>query len=132
MNTKKINSNKGTNPNINLKLIAVLLALSAFGMGLFYAQFSKEVDALKAKPTSPVMDESSKAEPSHSQAPSIAQGLVEKNDPFKAFLEAKAKNPQLTPNPTPEPSFVPGTDPFKAKLEEQKNAAHSAVSPFKN
>ena len=51
-------------------------------------------------------------------------------DPFKAFLEGKATSTPLAPSS--QNAFVPGTDPFKAKLEEQKNAPHSAVSPFKN
>ncbi len=51
-------------------------------------------------------------------------------DPFKAFLEGKATSTPL--GPSSQNAFVPGTDPFKAKLEEQKNAPHSAVSPFKN
>ena len=51
-------------------------------------------------------------------------------DPFKAFLEGKATSTPLAPSS--QNTFVPGTDPFKAKLEEQKNAPHSAVSPFKD
>lgn len=51
-------------------------------------------------------------------------------DPFKAFIEGKATSTPLTPSS--QNTFVPGTDPFKAKLEEQKNAPHSTVSPFKN
>ena len=70
---------------------------------------------------------SSEASP-ETQAPSSD---VVKKDPFKEFLEAKGQSAQ-TPQPKPENSFVPGSDPFKAKLEEQKNTPHSAVSPFKN
>ena len=66
--------------------------------------------------------------PTETQAPS-SQTI--KKDPFKEFLDAKGQSAQ-PPQQSPEKPFVPGTDPFKAKLEEQKNTPHSAVSPFKN
>jgi len=56
--------------------------------------------------------------------------LSQQKDPFKEFLENKANSNQLAPSQ--DKTIVPGTDPFKAKLEEQNNKPHSAVSPFKD
>jgi hypothetical protein len=120
------------NPRINLKLIWALLALTILGFGGVYVQYTKELDALKAEPLKPSPGFGLSPEPALGEASSPTDVQAIKKDPFKEFLEAKAKNPQAQVNPTPDPHFVPGTDPFKAKLEEQKNAAHSAVSPFKN
>ena len=50
-------------------------------------------------------------------------------DPFKAFLDNKEKSHQVVILQS-EPTYPPGVDPFKAKLEEKKNEPHSAVSPF--
>ena len=50
-------------------------------------------------------------------------------DPFKEFLDKKGKGQASTTGDT-KPTYPPGVDPFKAKLEEQKNEPHSAVSPF--
>jgi len=63
--------------------------------------------------------------------PSIQEtgALTQQQDPFKTFLENKAHSNQVAPSQ--DKTFVPGTDPFKAKLEEQNNKPHSAVSPFK-
>ena len=48
---------------------------------------------------------------------------------FIEFLDKKGKGLPLTHSDA-KPTYPPGFDPFKAKLEEQKNEPHSAVSPF--
>ena len=122
-----------TSPSIHPPLALALLVLCLIAAGVFYAQLSKERD-VSAKneqethlPAGALSAEQVlQGDPSNGQAPSA------KEDPFKAFLDAKARSPQAAPVSNPDPSFVPGADPFKAKLEEQRNAPHSAVSPFKN
>lgn len=110
----------------------MLIGLGLIGAGIFYGQFSKELAASKHDASTPVSNPELPlgAVPGEDAAKVETQAVQQ--DPFKAFLEAKSKGSPSPATPTEGSNFVPGTDPFKAKLEEQKNAPHSAVSPFKN
>jgi hypothetical protein len=120
--------------SLNKKTVFIVCAVSLFLWALYLKSTSnqgampKNLDAPATTSTSAPLNSDPTPE---TQAPP-SQAVMK--DPFKEFLDAKERSTQSaqSPQPPPEKPFVPGTDPFKAKLEEQKNTPHSAVSPFKN
>jgi|GEM_PF-2064159 len=109
------------------------LIMILIGAWLCYANYflsPQSIDSVKQTPKS--LEIANDQRPSES----LSSMNTEKNspdgpakDPFKEFLEKKEKGqPAVVENIRP--SYPPGFDPFKARLEEQKSEIHSAISPF--
>jgi hypothetical protein len=104
--------------------ISIIFLLSIFLYFSFF-QPNKVENVLTLNPSTSMTETWQLTSRSNSQPEELSQS----KDPFKEFLDKKGKGlPSTIENLNP--TYPPGFDPFKAKLEEQKSEPHSAVSPF--
>jgi hypothetical protein len=117
----------------NLRWIIVSLIIILVGTWLYFANSvpnSASLESVQQVPKAGEMATEQQSGESTSLLNSEQTSLARPTrDPFKEFLSKKEKSqPDVVVNE--KPSFPPGFDPFKAKLDEQKNEPHSAISPF--